>query len=277
MEKFFNTFEVSRRQLLQWTIRVLRDNGIKPRRKLSQNFIIDPVLLREISSYVDENSDVIEVGCGIGTLTSVILRKARTVLCIEIDQRLCEVIGWNLLSKDLIVVNGDALKLPFNRKLLVSNIPYHITTDILLKVSRENTVEKAVLTLQREVAERITARPGSRSYGKISVLLNNLFSIREGGVYSPRSFYPRPEVYHQVIVLTRRRHYSRDFEKLELITRVFFSQRKRLVEKILLDKFNTKLTQLGDLGRKIMGRRVFMVDPETWFALTRILSEHGVI
>ncbi|MEM1639748.1 MAG: 16S rRNA (adenine(1518)-N(6)/adenine(1519)-N(6))-dimethyltransferase RsmA [Desulfurococcaceae archaeon] len=277
MEKFSKPLEFDREFLLKWTIGVMRKHGIKPRKKLSQNFIVNPFLIEEILSYTDENSDVLEIGCGIGTLTVALLSKARTVLCYEIDQRLCDVLSKFINDENFILVNGDALKIPFNRRIVVSNIPYHITSDILLKISRENVVEKAVLTLQKEIVDRITARPGSRSYGKLTVLLNNLFAIKEGGVYPPSSFYPKPEVYHQVVVLLRKKPYSQEIEKLEVVTKTFFSQRRRLVEKVLWDKFNKNVDSMGELGRKISGKRVFMLDPETWLELTRILHEQGVI
>lgn len=277
MGKYFNPLEVSRESLLKWTIRTLRSYGIKPRKKLSQNFVVNPFLIREILSHIDDGSDILEIGCGIGTLTGALLSKARTVMCFEIDQKLCEALSRIMCSRNLILVNGDALKLFFNRRTVVSNIPYHITSDILLKISRENIVEKAVLTVQKEIVDRITARPGTRSYGKLTVLLNNLFLIREGGVYPPSSFHPKPEVYHQVVVLIRKKPYSREIEKLELITRIFFSQRRKLVEKVLWDKFNKSLESLGEIRGKISGKRVFMIDPETWLELARVLSDQGVI
>ncbi|MEM4933799.1 MAG: rRNA adenine dimethyltransferase family protein, partial [Desulfurococcaceae archaeon] len=167
MVNHFNPAEVDGRSLLAWTIRVLREHGIKPRKRLSQNFVVDPSLIREILSHVDPGERVLEVGCGIGTLSKAILEKAHTLLCIELDHRLCEVAEEVVDEHRFVIVNGDARELPYAQRTVVSNLPYHVTSDILVKISKENSVTKAVLTVQKEVAERLLARPGSKSYGRL--------------------------------------------------------------------------------------------------------------
>ncbi|MEM0000960.1 MAG: 16S rRNA (adenine(1518)-N(6)/adenine(1519)-N(6))-dimethyltransferase RsmA [Desulfurococcaceae archaeon] len=277
MVNHFNPAEVDGRSLLAWTIRVLREHGIKPRKRLSQNFVVDPSLIREILSHVDPGERVLEVGCGIGTLSKAILEKAHTLLCIELDHRLCEVAEEVVDEHRFVIVNGDARELPYAQRTVVSNLPYHVTSDILVKISKENSVTKAVLTVQKEVAERLLARPGSKSYGRLTVLVGTLFRVEKGGTYPPRSFYPRPQVYHQVVVLTRRSNYTSEVGALEKLTRIFFSQRRRLVEKILAEALGVRAEELGHLKYRIAGKRVSTIDPELWFELSRTLAERGVL
>jgi len=221
MEKYFNPLESTRSFLLSWTKTILRKHGVKPRRRFSQNFVVDPLLLREVTGYLESEDYVLEVGCGLGTLSMALLSKTRRLLCIELDPRLCSIARDVVGKSEFIVVNGDALKTPFTSRTLVSNLPYHITSELLVKTARENTVEKVVLTIQREVAERLTAPPGSKQYGRITILVSLLFNVKLGGVYPPSSFYPKPEVSHQVIVLTRKRRYTDEVRVVEDVTRVF--------------------------------------------------------
>lgn len=277
MVRHFNPVEVSGRGLLAWTVRTLREHGIRPRKRLSQNFVVDPILIREVVSHVDPKERVLEVGCGIGTVSKALLEKAETLICVELDHRLCEVAREVVDDHRFVVINGDAREQPYTQKVVVSNLPYHITSDMLVKISRENSVVKAVLTVQKEVAERLLAQPGSKNYGRLTVLVSTLFKIKKGGAYPPRSFYPRPEVYHQVIVLTRRSNYTSEVDALETVTRIFFSQRKRLVEKVLAGVLGVKVEELGHLKDRVAGKRVFSVDPELWLELSRVLVERGAI
>lgn len=275
MGNFSNPIEMSRSELLTWTRKVLKDYKLRPRKRLSQSFVVDPLLIREVVSHVGSRR-VLEVGCGIGTLTRAISVKVESLLCVEVDWRLCEVVS-NLIDNPLfVVVNGDARYTPIICSEVVSNVPYHITSDILLKISRENSVKKAVLTLQREVADRLLARPGCKNYGKITVLVNVLFNVSAGGVYPPNSFFPKPEVYHRVVILSRKRNYTREIETLENVVKISFSQRRRLILKVFTDLIKVNPADLGPLRARLEGRRVFNVDPETWLEIALLLQERGI-
>jgi 16S rRNA (adenine1518-N6/adenine1519-N6)-dimethyltransferase len=276
MERFFNPLNASRHGLTTWTKKILRENGFKPRKKLGQNFVVDPLLLREVVSNVDDGSDAIEVGCGIGTLSISLIEKTRLLLCIEIDERLCSIAKYIVEDARFIVLNADALKTPFTRKILVSNVPYYITSDLLVKIARENTVEKAVLTLQREVAGRLVAKPGSEQYGRLTVLASIVFNIKLGNAYPPSSFYPKPEVSHRLVVLTRKRVYSEEVRALEEVTRLFFSQRRRLFEKVL-GELGIGLGELGSIASRLTGRRIYMIDPDSWLQLAIELRSRGLL
>lgn len=277
MERSFNVLAMNKGQLLKWTRDILREYGVRPRRRLSQNFVVDPVLINEIVSYINRDTDVIEVGCGIGTLTHAILTRARRVICVEIDSRMCEIVNEVVNKSEFIAINADSLKTPFNTKIVVSNTPYHITSDLIIKISRENTVEKAVLTLQEEVVERLVAKPGSRSYGRLTIIVHLLFNIQPGRSYSPSSFYPMPEVNSQVVVFTRKRLYDVEVYAVEKTTRIFFAHRRKLIDKILLNLIGGNVELPGYLRSRVLGRRIYTIEPETWLEISRFLNERGVL
>lgn len=276
MESYFNQVMQSRAKLQSWTLEILRKYDLKPRRKLSQNFAVDPKLIMEILSYV-KHYDTLEIGCGIGTLSLAILTIVENLVCVEIDEKLCKVASEVVNSTRFIVVQGDARKIPFNRRQIISNLPYHITSDIIVKLARENNVERAVLTVQKEVCDRLTSSPGTKSYGKITVLVNLLFDIRAGGIYSPICFYPKPKVYHQIIILERKTKYDENISIVEKLTKILFTQRKRVVDKVLGEVFHVNLNELGEIGRRLTGRRVFLLHPYDFYELARVLRERGVI
>ncbi len=276
MEKLFNPALVSRRSLLNWTLNVLRTYGVRPCEKLSQNFIIDPRLISEILAYTSP-TDTVEIGCGIGTLSLALLTKVKRLICVEIDRRLCTISTDIIRDPGFLVINADARMLIPQVEQVVSNVPYHVTSKLLVKIARTNSVKRAVLTLQREVAERLLAVPGSRTYGKLTILMNVLFNIRGMSVYAPSSFYPKPEVFHKVVVLERKKQYDEKICSLETLTKVLFTQRRRLVEKVLVSKLGVKINELDHLKSKIVGKRVYMLSEEILLDMANILREKGVI
>ncbi|MEM1803345.1 MAG: 16S rRNA (adenine(1518)-N(6)/adenine(1519)-N(6))-dimethyltransferase RsmA [Desulfurococcaceae archaeon] len=276
MENYFNQATWSETKLRSWTKEVLRKYGFKPRKKLSQNFLVDPRLITEILSYV-KPCETLEIGCGIGTLSLPLLTRVKSLVCVEIDEKLCRIVSEVVSSPRFTIVQGDARKIPFIVKQVVSNLPYHITSDIIIKLARENTVERAVLTLQKEVCERITSEPGGRNYGKITVLVKLLFNVEAGGVYPPSSFYPKPSVYHQVVMLNRKMNYDENVKMMEEVTKKLFTQRKRIIDKVLSELFHVDIRELGEVGRRLMGKRVFSLHPRDFYELACTLREKGVV
>lgn len=275
MEKRFN-FRLGHGFLLSWTVKTLKEYGLKPRKALSQNFIVDPRLLEEFASHVS-SAHSLEIGCGIGTLSMVVLHQVKSLACIEIDARLCDVARAVVESPKFLVIHGDATKIPFNAEQVVSNLPYHITSHVLVKIARENNVQRAVLTVQKEVADRLLAKPGSKNYGKLSVLINLVFTVRKGGSYPPSSFYPRPKVYHQVIVLERKIPYSDNISVLERVVKKLFTQRRRVIDKLVEEYFSIRLSDLGEVGVRLSGKRVMMLSPVEFYELSLLLKDAGVV
>ncbi|MEM1868076.1 MAG: rRNA adenine N-6-methyltransferase family protein, partial [Thermosphaera sp.] len=116
---------------------------MKPSKKLSQNFVINPFLIKNMVDSVSFE-DTVEIGCGIGTLTFFLLQKVKTLVCIEFDERMAKIVSKNIGDPRFILARGDILTMGLNRPQVVSNLPYHITSDVLILIARDNGVNKAV-------------------------------------------------------------------------------------------------------------------------------------
>lgn len=184
---------------------------------LGQNFLKDATIPKKIVStaHILDNSLVIEIGPGAGALTKELALRAKQVLCYEIDDSLEEVLDRELLGfSNVDVVYADFLKRDVKRDLksysfqhlyVVANLPYYITTPIITKIIEENlNVEKIVVMVQKEVADRFSAKPGSREYGSITVFLNYYFHIKKEFLVNRNSFVPKPNVDSIVVSLTKR-------------------------------------------------------------------------
>lgn len=237
----------SYQSLLRWTLNVLNTNMIKPLRKLSQNFVVNPVLIRDIVGFIEEGNSLAEVGSGLGTLSYFLSRRVRGLkVFFEFDRRLAE-ISSNLIE-DGLIVNSDALIHDWRFKQIVSTVPYHLTSDILVKTARSNDVERAILILQREVVDRLLARPGTRCYGRLTVLINLLFDVKPGPLYPPSFFYPEPDVYSKMVVLRRKRVYDETARCLEEVTKRIFSEKRKRAVKVISSKLGLSEEELYKLG-----------------------------
>ncbi|MGY1576624.1 16S rRNA (adenine(1518)-N(6)/adenine(1519)-N(6))-dimethyltransferase RsmA [Pediococcus pentosaceus] len=196
---------------------ILEKYGLSAKKSLGQNFLTDPNVLLNIvdAAEVSPEDDVIEVGPGIGSLTEQIAKRAHHVLAFEIDRNLMNVLDETLSPYDNItVVNQDVLKANVNEEVenhldgkrrlkLVANLPYYITTPIL-KTFMASTlpIDKMVVMMQKEVAERLTAQPGDKEYGSLSVVVQYRMNTQIEFDVSSKVFVPRPKVDSAIVSLT---------------------------------------------------------------------------
>lgn len=196
---------------------LMKKNEFNFKKKFGQNFLTDTSIPKKIvdTANILEDSLVIEIGPGAGALTKFLSQKAKQVLCYEIDETLEDILDQELLGLDNIcVIYDDFLKRDIKKDLekyeyshlyVVANLPYYITTPIITRlVEEEIGVEKIVVMIQKEVADRFCAVPGSREYGSITVFLNYYFNLRKEFLVSRNLFVPRPNVDSIVISLTRK-------------------------------------------------------------------------
>lgn len=179
-----------------------------PRRKLGQHYLINGAVLGRIAAAVCEPDEplVIEIGPGRGALTERLLARAQRVVAIEIDGWLVEDLGRRFAGETrLEIVHADVLETDLARwgsAAFVGNLPYYITSPILERIVRaRGTVRRAVLMVQKEVAERMTAGPGSRDYGYLTVALALFYEARLLSVVPPTAFHPPPKVDSAVVRL----------------------------------------------------------------------------
>jgi 16S rRNA (adenine1518-N6/adenine1519-N6)-dimethyltransferase len=253
---------------------------IKPKKSLGQNFLIDRNVLELIVDTVDiANKEVLEIGPGSGNLTSFLLKKSPSkVYVIEKDDELALLLQ-DKFSDEIKIINDDVLKISedkiSNEKLTVfGNLPYNISTEILSKwitnLNKKIWFESLVLMFQKEVAERIIAESNTSKYGRLSILSNWKLNIKKIMDIKAQSFSPRPKVDSTLLLFTPRNNIFEleDAKNLEMITRVFFSQRRKMLKK----PFNQVFTNAKEVADKFnidLNLRPQNLEPEMYFKLVK--------
>ena len=201
---------------LEETKYILKKYNIKANKKLGQNFLIDDNAIDKIvaSAEIKKNDLVIEIGPGLGTLTSKLLENARKVIAIELDEKMIPILterfklynNFTLINEDILKVNLKQLILDNNVEegevKIVANLPYYITTPIIMKLLEDKlNIESITVMVQKEVADRITEAPGGKLSGAITYSVNYYAEAKEVTFVGKESFIPSPEVDSKVIKL----------------------------------------------------------------------------
>lgn len=228
------------------TLHILKTFRLHADKKLGQNFLISPSVLSAIVDAAGLNPDqtVLEVGPGIGTLTQGLAETGCQVVAVELDKRLIPVLGKTLEGYDNVrIVHGDVLKLDLVQAVgaprfqLVANLPYYITTPIILKMLEERLpVDRLVTMVQLEVAQRMVAKPGGKDYGALSVAVQYYSEPHIVREVTPDCFYPAPAVTSAVIRCDIRREPPVDICDERLFFRIVkasFGQRRKTLNNAL--------------------------------------------
>ena len=253
---------------------------IKPKKSLGQNFLIDRSVLQQIVDTVEiTNKKVLEIGPGSGNLTTFILKKnPKKIYVIEKDNELALLLK-DKFNNEITIINDDVLKVSedkiSNEKLTVfGNLPYNISTEILSKwivnIEKKFWFESLVLMFQKEVAERIVAESNTSKYGRLSILSNWKLNIKKILDINPQSFSPRPKIDSTLLLFTPRENFFelKDPKNLEMITRVFFSQRRKMLKK----PFNQIFRNAKEVSEKFninLNLRPQNLKPEIYFKLVK--------
>ncbi|WP_367297861.1 16S rRNA (adenine(1518)-N(6)/adenine(1519)-N(6))-dimethyltransferase RsmA [Loigolactobacillus coryniformis] len=200
------------------TREILAAYGLTFKKSLGQNFLTEPTILRQIASAAELTTadDVLEIGPGIGSLTEQLAQNAHQVLALEIDQRLLPILADTLAPYDNVtVLNQDVLKSDLatlirdhfdgqHKVKVVANLPYYITTPILLRLLESGVAfDQIVVMMQKEVAERLAAAPGSKAYGSLSVAVQYQMTVKLAFIVPKTVFVPQPNVDSAIVSLTR--------------------------------------------------------------------------
>ena len=188
------------------------------KKKYGQNFLRDNSIPRKIVdvSKIPDNTLVIEIGPGAGALTKELAKVAKQVLCYEIDESLEDILDQALLEyTNVSVIYDDFLKrnvledlnnYDYEHLYVIANLPYYVTTPIITQLVTSNLeIEKIVVMVQKEVADRFCAKPASREYGSITVFLNYYFDLKKEFLVSKNCFVPKPNIDSMIISLTRKK------------------------------------------------------------------------
>ena len=224
-------------------------------KKYGQNFLINEHVLNTIASSLGvNNKSVIEIGPGLGSLTRYLLKYYEHVLVYEIDPKMIEVLK-STLGEQIKIVEGDFLKAKIDKDIdanfnsdevyLIANLPYYITTPILLKILEETTkIIKLVIMIQKEVADRFLGKPNTKDYNSLSVLIQTYMNVKKVIDVSKNSFYPAPQVDSTVIMLERKQTPDYEIKNEELflkVNRQLFKQRRKTIVNNLKDIYEKEL------------------------------------
>ena len=244
----------------QKTIEVLQKYNFSFQKKFGQNFLIDPHVLDKIIAAAEITKDdfVLEIGPGIGTLTQYLAEAAREVVAVEIDSTLIPILEDTLSAYDNVsVINEDDLKVDL-RKLaeernggkpikVVANLPYYITTPIIMSLFESHVPLKSLTVMvQKEVALRMQAGPGTKDYGALSLAVQYYASPYLAANVPPNCFMPRPNVGSAVIRLTRFEETPvqvKDEKLLFRLIRASFNQRRKTLQNGLVNSQELDFTK----------------------------------
>lgn len=245
------------RSLSQITKELLAAYNLYPKKRLGQNFLIDPKVLERIvdAAELTPEDTVIEIGMGLGVVTEELAKKVNKIVAIEVDQDLILICKKILDSyQNVEIIRSSILEWELPEDLtafkVVGNLPYYITAPIVEKILEEwkGKVQKAVITIQKEVAERIVAGPGSKTYGSFSVFIQNQAKVEINSLISKYSFYPQPDISSAIVTLEpyNKPLYNIDYK----LVRAAFQQRRKTIRNSLSD-YNIDWDKLGiDKGKR---------------------------
>ncbi len=269
------------RQTATYLSQRLAAAGLRPVARFGQNFLIDLNLVDLIarSAEITQDDVVLEVGTGVGSLTSRLSDQAGAVLTVEIDNNLFQMASEELYGRPNVkMIHGDALKNKNtlrpeimenirdaksrlgekSRFMLVANLPYAIATPLVSNLLHETpTPDVMVITIQKEVGDRMMATPGTKDYGALSVWVQSLCDVQVVRVLPPTVFWPRPKVDSSIIRLDyrpeRRAKFS-DLEHFHATTRALFFHRRKYLRSVVISAMKGRLEKpqvdavLAELG-----------------------------
>jgi|TARA_B100002003_G_scaffold204898_1_gene198051 16S rRNA (adenine1518-N6/adenine1519-N6)-dimethyltransferase len=254
---------------------------ILPKKSLGQNFLMDINIINKIIDIgdINEKDYVLEVGPGTGNLTREIIKKQpKKIFLIEKDKFLYRNLKKkfknkiNIFNEDILKVNEKNLS---NKKLIVfGNLPYNISTQILAKwilnCNPNFWYKKLILMFQKDVAERITAKTNTSNYGRLSIISNWKLKITKHFDVSKNCFYPKPRVESSVLSFVPETKYIKfqNAENLELVTRIFFSQKRKMINKPIKQLFNNRSEILKKLKMNF-DLRPQNLSKEIYFEITK--------
>lgn len=258
----------------------------KIKKALGQNFIADEKVISRLVTLaqIDKETVVVEIGPGLGILTEALAEKAKQVVAYEIDESLKPILTETLANlSNVQVIYQDFLKADLNflneysKVMVVANLPYYITTPIITKLITSGIkFDKLVIMVQKEVGERFKAKPGSKTYGSLTVFLNYYFDIKSLMMVNKEVFIPKPKVDSVVLELKTKQPLALKNQALfDQLVKASFKQKRKLLSNNLkaydLDVINQVLLERGyDL--KV---RAEAIDVETFVMMANELSDQN--
>jgi 16S rRNA (adenine1518-N6/adenine1519-N6)-dimethyltransferase len=260
----------------------------RPRKRFGQHFLVQPQLAQRIVALAElrGSETVLEIGPGRGALTDLLTTAARELWLIEIDRDLHAALCARFATaRHVHVIEGDALRIDYGTLLgasapavVVANLPYNIATPLLMQLlEHPDLFTRLVVMVQREIADRLAAGPGSKSYGALSVMFQLLATLRTAVVVGPGAFHPRPKVDSAVVVIDPRPRPGVSREQLPTVRRVVraaFAQRRKQLGNALSAVSGDPHAALHAIGIDPK-RRAETLSIEDFVALSRVIQPHA--
>ena len=231
---------------------------MRAKKKFGQNFLVDRYFISKIIKEINpkEGNNILEIGPGKGAITEPVLKKINHISVVEIDPDMVKILkhristnNISILAENVLSINDEFFK-KFNK--IIGNLPYYIATEIILKLTKiYSSSSELYFMVLKEVAERITAKPSNKSFGRLSVILQYYFDTELLFEIPPEAFSPQPKITSAFIRLIRKKRVSPkviDKDSFEQIVKVAFSQKRKTIKNnfknILFDKdfFNLEIS-----------------------------------
>ncbi|WP_461201934.1 16S rRNA (adenine(1518)-N(6)/adenine(1519)-N(6))-dimethyltransferase RsmA [Anoxybacillus sp. TBDG-1] len=256
------------------TKEILEKYGFSFKKSLGQNFLIEPSILHRIVDFAElsERTGVIEIGPGIGALTEQLARRTKKVVAFEIDQRLLPILADTLSPyPNVSIIHQDVLKADIQQVIaeqfmdvddimVVANLPYYVTTPIIMKLLTDRLpIRGMVVMLQKEVAERMAAKPGTKDYGSLTIAVQ-YYTHAETVMYVPRTvFMPKPNVDSAVIRLLKRKQPAVSVTNEDFfftVVRASFGQRRKTILNNLMNQLPNGKEKKVDIEKALQNARI---------------------
>lgn len=283
---------------------LLASAGVFPNKHFGQHFLIDLNLMRVLidSARIGGDDIVLEVGCGTGSLTEGLAEQAGFCIAVEVDDTLANIAQEQLADKgNVVVINIDILESKhtisgtvinaiekarskrIRRLLLVANLPYNVACPVMLNlVTGPTVVDEMYVTVQKQVAERMTAKPGSRDYGTLSIFLNATGQVKTERFLKPTVFWPQPQVESAMVSFVREEEKAKRIKSMELfgeVINLFMGHRRKMLK--ACTKFASgKLSKINNCPEIFEQcsidptQRPEKLPPEDYIAIANLCHEH---
>lgn len=242
---------------------ILSRHGIKLNKNLGQNYLIDKNKRDQIINFGDISKEdvILEIGTGIGTLTLELAKRAKKVIAIEQDQKICEILAQRLEDEkidNVELINDDALKVdfpPFNK--IISNLPYQISSPITFKFLNYD-FDLGILMYQKEFASRMNGEVGTKNYSRLSAMLYFKCDVEKLTEVSNESFIPKPQIDSTVVKLTPKENSisDEDFRTYSKFTKALFQHRNKKIKNALIDSRHI----ISNIDKKVLKKRLNDID-----------------
>jgi 16S rRNA (adenine1518-N6/adenine1519-N6)-dimethyltransferase len=282
----------TRTTVIESQLALLRRHGIRPVKRRGQNFLLDGNLARAIAQEAAAlGKRVLELGAGGGALTGPLLDLCDQVTCVEVDRHLCRLLGAEFGDRDgFTLLEADLARLQWAevlagagpRPVVAGNLPYVLTSKVLFALAEcQAQTAGAVLMVQKEVAERLIARPGGRDHGLLAVVMGSLFEVSMLRTVPAKVFWPRPEVSSAVVRLLPGEPWPMaEYRSFLATVKPLFQQRRKQLGTALRHLHDLEAADLDQLAREAgceLSQRPEQLSLVVWRQLARALSDRGLV